>query len=103
MSKIRQLIDEISINNEAGVNSIENSRLITTNRLSIKEDKALLPSQSIGDIVFNIGFIFDNSKDDVFMEGTCRSSTDGLYVEFDKEDNLNGKYCVVSYLGSINE
>lgn len=71
--------------------------LITTDRLLIQDNKAMLPSQALGNILFNIAHIFESYDSNVLvMEVTV--TTDGTYLIFDSLDNLNEQYCVVSYI-----
>ena len=80
------------------LNGIENSYLKTTDRLLIDEDgKALLPSEAIGDIVWNMAMIFDSPESSV-IEKEVTVTTDGIYAYFDISDNIFFKYCIMSYL-----
>ncbi len=82
---------------------VESRRIYTTERLLIYENRAVLPLEAIGDIVNNMAIVYDGIGKEytTIMDVTC--STDGIYVLFDSEDNLDNKYCVVSYLASVNE
>ena len=98
MSRIRELILEDSKQVLFSENSIENSYLKTTDRLLIDEDgKALLPSEAIGDIVWNMAMIFDSPESSV-IEKEVTVTTDGIYAYFDISDNISDKYCIMSYL-----
>lgn len=105
MSKITQLIHQDILQVEAGIfDSIENSFLVTTDRLLIFEDKITLPRKSFGAIIWNMAIIFDDFSSNVIAaEATCSLDPDQITVNFDPADNLNMKYAVVSYLGKANE
>lgn len=104
MSIIRNLIDENHKQMEYGVNSVENSTLITTEKTEIISNRIALPSRSVGDIVWNMSVIFQSQESNVIIaEATCKISSDGMYAEFDSADNLGGNYGIVTYLGQINE
>lgn len=104
MSRIRERITSASIQSTAGFDSIENSILITTNRIEIINNEILLPKKGYGNIVWNMAMIFDNEVDNIIVaEATCSMGIEGITAVFDSNDNLNGKYAVISYLGKINE
>lgn len=98
MSRIRDLIREDTKQNEVGINSVENSYLKTTDKLLIGDDnRVLLPSIAIGDIVWNMAVIF-NEIDSYVIEKEVTVSTNGSYLIFEDSDDVKGKYCIVSYL-----
>lgn len=100
MSRIRERISSAAQQVAAGVNSVENSILVTTNKLLIEDNKITLPSPGYGNVMFNMALIFnDNINNHLIAEVTCSMGQDGLSVIFDEEDNMNGNYAVVSYLG----
>lgn len=97
MSRIRELINSTATQITSGANSIENSTLTTTGRVLIENNKALLPKKAIGDLVFNMAMIFD-TVDSLVIASEVTATTDGTYVLFDAADNVDLRYCVVSYL-----
>ncbi len=97
MSRIRELINSTATQIASGANSIENSTLTTTGRILIENNKALLPKKAIGDLVFNMAMIFD-TVDSSVITSEVTATTDGTYVLFDAADNVDLRYCVVSYL-----
>ena len=98
MSRIRQLIREDSKQVLAGANSVENSYLKTSDRLLIGEDnRAVLPSTAIGDVVWNIALIFENANTSV-LEKEVTVECRGSYILFNEEDNVAGMYCTITYL-----
>lgn len=102
MSRTRDLINVLSKTRKAeasGVSRVENSILKTTEYLLIEDNKAITPSKIIGDIVWGMALIFDETRPNVIVNRvTCKASIDCKSIEFDTEDNLNGFFCVVTYL-----
>lgn len=80
---------------------VDNVELVTTERLLISNNSISLPFKADGDIVNGYALIFDNLTAMEVCEFTCANSADGLSVKFDPNDNLNGKYAVVSYMAII--
>ena len=80
---------------------VDNVELVTTERLQIFNNQILLPFKVHGDIVNDYALIFDDRTTIVVREFTCKISADGFSVEFDPNDNVNGKYAVVSYMTII--
>lgn len=75
--------------------------LITTKtieRTAILNNEITLPSSAVGDIIFNMAQIYDSIYTNVFYEVTCTLSEDKTKVLFDAEDNLDYRYCVLSYV-----
>lgn len=83
------------------INRLGRRKLITTKRLLIIDNQAVLPYEVIGDIVHNMALVYDSEdlNDRVITEYTC--SVDKHFLKFDEEDELDGKYCVVSYLAEL--
>ena len=71
--------------------------IVTTGKLPVVQNKAKLPSACVGDIVFNMAQMFSSSDSMVIMKEVL-VSTDGSNVVFKNEDEVNGMFCVVSYL-----
>lgn len=72
--------------------------LKTIERTAILNNEITLPSAALGDIVFNTAIIFEDIDSNVFYDATCTLSEDKTKVLFDPNDNLDYRYCVVSYL-----
>ena len=99
MSIIRELIKLNTTQRQASTQgdlNYESSYLVTTDRLEIIEHKAELPSRAIGDLVFNMAYLFEDKHTAICFNAICR--TDGASVIFEAADELNGCFCVVSYL-----
>jgi len=98
MSRIRQLIQEDSKQVLSGVNSVENSYLYTTSKLLIDDNnRALLPSVVVGDIIWNMAMIFESPTSNIIQKEVT-VHTDGTYAIFEDSDNIKGMYCIISYL-----
>jgi hypothetical protein len=76
----------------------KNVKLFTPEqRLLITNNQATLPVPAIGGMVWNRAELFSDATENiVMMEVTVRNDANTLY--FYPEDNVNGYYCVVSYL-----
>jgi len=94
---MQQMANQLNIFSDV-IKALESRKVITTERLLIYENKAVLPSEAFGDIINGYAVIFEGigKEYNTIFEATC--STNGTHVLFDSEDNLNGKYCTVSYL-----
>lgn len=84
------------------INSVINTQsslsILTTEKLLISNNKIALNYKCKGDVIYNKALIYDNLNSEYFTEYSCNSSSNGLFIEFNSTDNLNGKYAVVSYL-----
>lgn len=69
----------------------------TTGFLQITNNQVALPTTALGDIIHNMGIIFNDTTSNVIINEVF-VTTDGTNVYFDPNDNLNNKYCIVSYL-----
>ena len=76
--------------------------LRTIERTAISNARIKLPSIALGDIVHNIALIFDDINTNVFLEATCTLSEDKTEVLFNNMDNLDYKYCTLTYLSLKN-
>src|SRR5574344_518752 len=81
------------------VSSINNSKskIKSTDKILIKNNKITLPYKASGDIINNKALVYEDSSE-VYTEYSCLCSEDGMNVIFDSSDNLNGKYAKVTYL-----
>lgn len=86
-------VDLQILQNIVGVKTIE--------RTSIFNNEITLPTTAIGDIIFNMAMVYEDINTNVFFEVTCSLSEDKTKVLFDPNDNLNYKYCVLSYISLI--
>lgn len=88
------------IDNAVNATLNQQARLITTNRLLINENnRVLLPSKALGDIIWNTALVFENETSNVIIaEVTVSIDETGTYLLFDESDNITSKYCIVSYL-----
>ena len=72
--------------------------LLTINKTKIQNNSINLIKRCKGDVVNNMALIYDNTDSLYYTEYECNSSSDGTQILFKPEDNLNNKYCVLSYL-----
>lgn len=84
-----------------------NQILVSTDkvRLLISNGEAVLPSKAIGDIVYGMAYVYDyqfdkNNLDSLIIDKlvSVDVSEDGTKIIFDSGNDVDGKYCVVSYL-----
>lgn len=78
-------------------NAINSLRFTTTDKILIANKRIDLPSKSHGDVVFNMAQVYNFDETNVYVEYRCSVSADGLSVIFNTDDNLDGKYAIVSY------
>lgn len=74
----------------------------TIERTQILNNEITLPKMALGDIVFNYAIIYEDLTSNIIFEATCTLSEDKMKVLFDPNDELNEKYCVLSYLTYTN-
>lgn len=74
------------------------SELVTTDRLLISNNEAVLPFKAVDDQMNLVASIFEDETIMIYSEYTCEISSDGLKVLFDPLDSLNGKYCQITYM-----
>jgi hypothetical protein len=74
------------------------NELITTQRILIANNEALVPSAIHGNSVNNIASIYDDINTNILIEYTCTPSLSYDKFSFDPIDNLNGKYAEFTYL-----
>ena len=77
--------------------------LTTIERTPILDNEITLPKMALGDIVFNMAMVYDDTDTNVFREVTCSLSEDKTKVLFDPADSLDYKYCVLTYLTFQNK
>jgi len=92
---LSDILDKISL--EIQGNS---DKIITSSKLLIENNTCFLPIKAKGDIIWNSARVYEFTNSEYFTEYSCNISDDGFSVLFNDSDNLNGQYCVVSYLGS---
>ena len=73
---------------------------LKTVKLLIEDNIVVLPSPSIGDIVWNMAAIFETAESTTIISEVT-VTTNGLQVYFEPDDNVNGNYCVLSYYTTI--
>lgn len=72
--------------------------LITTSRILIANNEAIVPRAIHGNSVNNAALIYDNTSTNVLTEYTCIPGLSYDKFTFDPVDNLNGKYAKFTYL-----
>lgn len=80
------------------MNNQNNLNILTTDKLLIQNDIINLNYECKGDVIHNKALIYDTLNSEYFTEYSCLSSSDGRNIVFNTDDNLNGKYAVISYL-----
>jgi len=100
ITNVNHPLVEIAVPSTAVLTDTQNIQR-TAQRLLIQNNVAVLPSTAIGDLVWNMAIIFNDTQSTV-IEAEVTATTDGTNVLFDSSDELNGKYCTVTYL-SANE
>ena len=99
---VRQNVDVRKLRQAATARSgsfVESSTLVTSAKTLVVNNTAEMTSRIFGDVVWNIAKVFDTEETNVYTEVTC--TADGLSVILEQDDNVNGKYIVVSYLSVI--
>lgn len=91
-TNIQDAIDELFV-------FVTRKQIITTDRILINDNTAVLPYTSEEDIV--AVNVYDSLTDIVMTEYTCELSLDRTQILFDPDDFLDGKYIIVSYLATI--
>lgn len=83
---------------ETGITGFKNVKLFTPEqRLLITNNQATLPVPAIGGMVWGRAELFsDETENIIMMEVTVQNDANTIY--FYPEDEVNGYYCVVSYL-----
>lgn len=76
--------------------------LTTIEKTEIIDDAIVLPKMALGDITNNMAMIWDSEDAPYFVEVSCQLSEDRTRLLFDPLDNLNGKFCVITYLTFAN-
>lgn len=77
--------------------------LTTIERTEIVNNEIILPKIALGDIMLNMAMVYDNIDTNVFQEVTCTLSEDKSRVLFDPLDDIDYKYCILSYLTFQNQ
>ena len=80
------------------INDQSNLNILTTEKILISNNKISLNYKCKGDVIHNKALIYENLDSVYFTEYSCNSSQDGISIEFNADDELNGKYAVISYL-----
>jgi len=93
-SNIKNIINEITqINNHTYV-------LVTIDPTLIVNSRIKLPYPPVGDVIHDMSLIYNAPTGSRIMyEVTCIAEDD--YVIYDPDDNVEGKYGVVSYLAIV--
>lgn len=97
--KINEVSTSIDYNNILNVPTMV---VVTTEKTLIQNNTISLDTIPLGDLIWNKAIIYDDVDSNLIVsEVTC--STEGNNVLFDSNDNVNGKYCVVSYFSMIQK
>lgn len=72
--------------------------LKTIDKTEIVNNEITLPSVALGDILLNIAYIYEDINSNVVFEVTCELNEEKTKVLFDPSDELNGLFCVLSYI-----
>mgnify|MGYP000035332205 CR=1 FL=1 len=74
------------------------TEILSIPKTLISDNKIILPMVAFGDVIGGFAMIYSKLSDPYFIEATCEVSENGMEVLFDPLDDLNDKYCVLSYL-----
>lgn len=80
------------------LNNLINYQIITIPKTKIINNSITLSNRCYGDVLFGIAHVYDDLEIPYMREFPCVVLNDGITVTFLSEDELNDKYCVVSYL-----
>jgi hypothetical protein len=91
-----------AVNVQDAIDEVAARKIVTTGKLPIETGSyADLPSKAIGGIIGDSAWVYEDPLDNHFTEYSCSIAQSGERVEFVGNDQLDGKFCVVTYLSAV--